>query len=650
MISFKPRYYQSEAVDSLLSARIKHKLRRALAVLPTGAGKAWVCALLADWLSQEHVGGKILMLVPTQDLVLQNREKLELLGLKASLWCGSLGPKNTKRQIVIGTPQSVGKNIDYLLQQGFVACIFDEAHGLHPTNVAILERFEAHNPEFFTLGMTATPFRTGEGWIFKDHYQYGVTPADQANDPFFDRVVYEISPRPLIAEGFLCPPFSTEQLDSYDEDGLEMKDGMFTRASLDRVYTAQKNRTERIVADVIRNSEVSRSVLIFAASKKHAQQIIACLPPGEVGYVDGSMRPHERKKSLEDFKEFRTKYLVNVNVLTTGFDHAALDHVVIMRAMESVLLWLQMVGRGLRIAEGKDGFQLSDYGGNIASFFPEGGDIFSPEIKASYRGAPLSRIEVECPECRHKNSAAISDENLDKPRTPYGYLLDDFGEPMEMQYPFVNAEGKVDSETRPVPAHHQQRCAGMSIVNGERVQCDHFWNFKRCGYCQEKNPLSARVCRGCHEVLIDVAQKLKEERAEIRAMVQETRAEEEKKKAIVREVAAQDPHAPRTAPVAAVVLEYHVTRQNKNILKAVIKLPRPLGSLEVFLHKGSHQRQMFCDALFSQQFDRDTDLLKRFETKVPWLRPRLLESITWRVPRGKQRYPDIISYDVEVNA
>ena len=42
--------------------------------------------------------------------------------------------------------------------------------------------------------------------------------------------------------------------------------------------------------------------------------------------------------------------------------------------------------------------------------------------------------------------------------------------------------------------------------------------------------------------------------------------------------------------------------------------------------------------------------MKRFETKVAWLRPRALESVTWRVPRGKQRYPDIISYDVEVNA
>lgn len=649
MLPFSARYYQTEAVEALWVAH-EQGIKRSLIVAATGSGKSIICALLSDRLVEKYHDSKILLLVPSQDLVLQNREKLELAGLKSSLWCGSLGPKSTKRQIVLGTPQSVSGHIDYLVSQGFACCIFDEAHGLHPTNMTILEKFEAANPKFFTLGMTATPWRTGEGWIYKDHYEYGVTPADQANDPFFDKVVYEIRPRPLISEGYLCPPFSTEQLDSYDEQGLVMKDGVFTKASLDKVYTAQRNRTERIVTDVVRNSEVSRSVLIFTASKKHAQQVIACLPPGEVGYVDGTLRPHERKKALLDFKEFRTKYLVNVNVLVTGFDHPWTDHVVIMRAMESVLLWQQMVGRGLRIAEGKNGFQLSDYGGNIASFFPEGGDIFAPEIKAAYRGAPLARIEVECPCCGHKNSAAISDENLDKPRTPHGYLLDDFGDAMEMNYPFVNAEGKVDSETRPVPAHHQQRCAGMTIVKGERVQCDHFWNFKRCGYCQEKNPLSARVCRGCHEVLIDVAQKLKEERAEIRAVQQETRAEEEKKKAIIREVAAQDPHAPRTAPVAAVMLEYHVTRQNKNILKAVIKLPRPLGSLEVFLHKGSHQRQMFCDALFSQQFDRDSDLMKRFETKVAWLRPRTLESITWRVPRGKQRYPDIISYDVEVNA
>lgn len=647
---FKPRYYQSESLTALQVALVEQKVRRALVVLPTGAGKAWVCALLADWVAEKYPHGKLLMLVPTQDLVLQNREKLELLELKASLWCGSLGPKNTKRQIVIGTPQSVGGNMEWLLQQGFVGCVFDEAHGLHPTNVGILEQFEAANPDFFTFGLTATPWRTGEGWIYKDHYLLGVTPADQANDPFFDRVVYEISPRVLIDEGFLCPPFATAMLDSYVEQGLVMSNGKFTAASLDKVYAAQQTRTERIVAEVVRNSEISRSVLIFAASKKHAQQILSCLPPGEAGYVDGSMRAHERKKVLTDFKEFRTKYLVNVNVLTTGFDHPWVDHVVIMRAMESVLLWMQMVGRGLRIADGKEGFQISDYGGNLNAFFPNGEDIFSPEIKASYRGAPLSRIDVSCPVCSHVNSAAISNDNIDKPITPDGYLLDEFGEPMVMNYPYVDAQGNITPEHRPVPAHYLQRCAGMSIVKGERIQCSHFWSFKRCGFCAGENPLTARVCSHCHEVLIDVGQKLKEERAEIRAVAAQTRAQEEKKRELIKEVAQADPHAPRTAPVDGVRLEYYIKRDGKRILQAHIKLPRPLGTLTVFLHKGSHQRQIFCDALFSQQFDRDALLIERFDTKVAWMRPRTIQSVTWRVPRGKQRYPDILSYDIEVNS
>ena len=155
MAAVVPRYYQKEAVGALMNARTAG-IRRPLIRLPTGAGKAICAAMLADILVQDY-SNKILLLVPTMDLVLQNKEKLELLGLKCSLWCGSLGPKSSKRQIVLGTPQSIAGHIDYLISQGFACCIFDEAHGLHPTNMAILEKFEAANPDFFTLGMTATP-------------------------------------------------------------------------------------------------------------------------------------------------------------------------------------------------------------------------------------------------------------------------------------------------------------------------------------------------------------------------------------------------------------------------------------------------------------------------------------------------------------
>lgn len=638
---FQNRYYQDDAIEALFATN----KRRRLVVLPTGAGKAIVAARVSERLTDMHPGEKILMLVPSQELVKQNKEKLEAIGLLVSTWCASIGPKQMRRDIVIATPQSVYQNMHMFTRGNFAAVVWDECHLTHPTNVAIIESLEAANPEFFTLGMTATPWRTGDGWIYGEHVDYGVTPADQTNDPFFDYCCYEIKPHELIGAGYLTAPLPTTQLESYDEDGLTMSNGTYSAASLNKVMTRQSARTQRIVADVVKNSVDCQSVIIFAASKKHAQQVCEALPAGQSCYIDGSMTTVERTRVLTSFKDFRYKYIVNVNVLTTGFDHPAIDHVVIMRPMESSLLWLQMIGRGCRIAPDKAGFRISDYGGNVAEFFPDG-DVFSPSMKVAYRGSPLERVDCVCPLCNYTNQASLIKDNETKERDSNGWLLDAKGDPMVLDYPYVGSKGETISELRKVPAHLLQRCAGVQIIRGERVQCEFMWNFKRCS-CGAQNSLSAKVCSGCGLELHDINKKLKAERAQIRAVQAVAREEVARHREEIAKIAEADPHEYRRAPVERIAVEKYITRKKETILRAVVKMPRPLGTVEVFLTKHSAQRRLLCEALFGREIDKDAEILKRFNHACDWLKPRTITHIEYKEPRARSGYRHIRKYEVE---
>lgn len=85
-----------------------------------------------------------------------------------------------------------------------------------------------------------------------------------------------------------------------------------------------------------------------------------------------------------------------------------------------------------------------------------------------------------------------------------------------------------------------------------------------------------------------------------------------------------------------VAIEKYITRKRETILRAVVKLPRPLGNIEVFLLKDSAQRKLICDALFGGYIARDNDLLKRFNHPIEWMKPRTVTHVEFKVPRSKR--------------
>jgi DNA repair protein RadD len=191
----------------------------------------------------------------------------------------------------------------------------------------------------------------------------------------------------------------------------------------------------------------------FAATVQHAQEIMASLDPANARMIGGQINTNkaERAKLVSDFKAQRFRHLVSVGTMTTGVDFTHVDCIAILRATESVSLLQQIIGRGLRMHEGKADCLVLDYGGNIDKHCPDA-DLFRPEIKAQYQSASEGTIEAECEECGYTNTFSPRPNEGDWPIDKHGYFVDLDGSRL------TNNDGKE------IPAHFGRRCCKTRAI------------------------------------------------------------------------------------------------------------------------------------------------------------------------------------------
>lgn len=368
-MTFTLRPYQQEAVDATLAWFRKHREPAAI-VLPTGAGKSLVIAELA-----RLARGRVLVLAHVKELVAQNHAKYCALGLEADIFAAGLKRKESHGKVVFGSVQSVARNLE-LFRSEFSLLIVDECHRISDDDDSQYQQILTHlkkvNPHLRLLGLTATPFRLGKGWIYQFHY-HGMVRGDEK--ALFRDCIYELPLRYMIKHGYLTPP---ERLDmpvvQYDFSRLQAQsNGLFSEADLNHELKKQKRITPHIISQIEEFAQTRKGVMIFAATVEHAREITGLLPADDAALITGETPGPERDSLIEDFKAQRFRYLVNVSVLTTGFDAPHVDLIAILRPTESVSLYQQIVGRGLRLAPGKTDCLILDYAGN-----PH--DLYSPEV------------------------------------------------------------------------------------------------------------------------------------------------------------------------------------------------------------------------------------------------------------------------------
>lgn len=361
---YQLRDYQQDAVDQTFRMLTNAEIPEAKPVicLPTGAGKSLVIAELARRAVADFKG-RVLVLQHRKELIEQNAEKIQSLlpGYNVGLYSAELRRRDVLNNIVVAGIQSVYNRASELGHRNLV--IIDECHlvperdeGMYRTLLGSMEL----NGRCRVTGLTATPYRTGDGYIYGKDKQFShlIEPKD-ADIPT------------LIERGLLCKLISSNAESSVDTSGLHIRAGEFISKECERLFGEQEILDA--CNELLAKTQDRHSVLIFSTSVNHAtaiRHILQMSTGSVVEIIHGGTAKLDRESIIERFRQLRTRYLVNVDVLTTGFDAPVVDCVAILRATASPGLYAQIVGRGMRPHESKQDCLILDFGENIKRHGP----------------------------------------------------------------------------------------------------------------------------------------------------------------------------------------------------------------------------------------------------------------------------------------
>lgn len=336
------RNYQQEALDAMLEAE-RAGICKQLVVLPTGAGKTVLFAHLPV-VRQNSL--PMLVLAHRAELLNQAKAKIESMNPDLSVEIEKAENKAGRVDVVVASVQTLGRGnsnrIEGFEDTYFKAIIVDEAHHAAANSYQkILTYFKPN----YVLGVTATPQR-GDSVRLVDT---------------FDEIVYYKSIEDLINEGWLCPLVGYKVKTDTDISEVEIVNGDYKQEQLAEAID-NPNRNTSIV-NAFLDLAATKKTVVFAANIAHARNLAASFAAqtrAEVRIVLGETIDEEREQILKDFKSSKVQVIINVGVLTEGFDEPSIEAIILARPTRSSLLYTQIVGRGTRLSEGKPNCMIID--------------------------------------------------------------------------------------------------------------------------------------------------------------------------------------------------------------------------------------------------------------------------------------------------
>ena len=349
---FTPRQYQVEAIFAGVEYFKSKEKFNALEILPTGSGKSVVIANIA-----KELNGKVLVFQPSKEILEQNLKKFMSYGFRAGVYSASIGIKFIDK-ITFATIGSVAKKHHLFRDVQYI--IIDECHLVNPDDGMYFD-FIKSVPKARVLGLTATPYRLTAGF---DGAMLKFL--NRTSPRIFNKVIYSIQNSVLFDAGHLAK-LEYFSFNVIDKNMLQMNSSGtdFTESSL-KAYYRKINLPSITINYGNRLMNKRKNLLIFCALLSDAFETSKGIPGSVV--ITGETEKRERETILKNFTSGKIKCLINVGILTTGFDFPELECVLIARSTMSLALYYQIVGRVMRPHSGKQSAWVVDLGGNISFF------------------------------------------------------------------------------------------------------------------------------------------------------------------------------------------------------------------------------------------------------------------------------------------
>ena len=366
------RPYQQQQSDLLReSFRAGHK--RIILCSPTGSGKSLVMSDMTQKAYEK--GSRVILLTHRMELFKSTLSHLGKSGIPCvSITAGSKMPigdwkvamcmERTLWNILSRSPESV-------LPPDLI--IADEIHFAH------FNKIISHFAGVRLIGFSATPSGKHIHKIYTD-------------------IVQNIDIPELLTGGYLVPCRAYQMQDNFDD--VKISKGEFEDASLFKHFNKAK-LYDGLIEEYKRYAE-GKKTIVFCCNVAHTE--ITAQTMRDAGYsrvysVHSKMANEERDRMVREFSASTDGIMVNCGILTTGYDEPGIECVIVYRATTSLPLWLQMQGRGSRIAPGKSEFIVLDFGQNHNRHGlwnqPRKWSITEPKKKAKDQAAPVR----DCPSC-----------------------------------------------------------------------------------------------------------------------------------------------------------------------------------------------------------------------------------------------------------
>jgi DNA repair protein RadD len=385
MLTLRP--YQEAAISSIYGYFQTNK-GNPLVVIPTAGGKSLVMASFIEGVLKAWPDQRILIVTHVRELIAQNHA--EMIGLwpeaPAGIYSAGLGKREAHARVLFAGIQSIHRRAHEIGHTDLV--LIDEAHLIPGNSSTMYRRFldalQEINPALKVIGFTATPFRTGSGMLH------------EGKDALFTDIAYEAPVRDLIDAGYLSPLVSKQPATRLDVSKVGTRAGDFIARDLAAVVD-QDAITRAAVREIITHGKDRKSWLAFCSGVDHARHVAEEF--GRQGItcrtIFGDTPKEERDAIIAAFKHGEIRALASMGVLTTGFNAPGVDLIALLRPTKSAGLYVQMVGRGTRLAPEKENCLVLDFAGNVRRHGPI--DLVRPK-RPGDGGGGEAPTKV-CPEC-----------------------------------------------------------------------------------------------------------------------------------------------------------------------------------------------------------------------------------------------------------